>query len=534
MGASAVSAEDPHPKSDLDTRLLAGQLVGGHYRVSHMLGEGGMAVVWSGTNERTGKRVALKVIRPGVMSTPDAAALLRSEGLVASRINHPNVVTVFDVIEHAGMACIVMEHLHGLPLGTYIFRSGPLSLRETTNILLPAMRGVAAAHAQGVIHRDLKPQNIFLCIDPDGRMVTTKVLDFGISSMTDWAKMHAADTTPGLVGTPAYVAPEFIEGAKRIDERVDVYGFGLLFYEALTGRVPYPGDARTEVLRKVVTESLVPMQELRPDLPPGIVGIVKTATARRPEKRFVSLNQMASEIEDLMRQPMPHASSPTPDAELPGSALSYTLSGPLSLAVPTRIGGERSGQYPQTLLLGSQPQRRAIEEARPNSELDESDGKAAAESESPPASPAVPDGNSPPASVRIRAVRAMLRILREHPVLSAAAVVLVTAVGILLATTAGDGAKATPPVKVSADPSATTAPEGPLPASPEAAPELGATSTPPAQAADDPDRTSETAPGKAGVRSGRGVLQARKKVRARFHRSKQPPPRAGALRLGDF
>ena len=126
-----------------------------------------MAAVWAGTNERTGKRVALKVILQSLATTREAQGLFQSEALAASRVNHPNVVTVFDVIEHEGMACIVMELLDGEPLGSYIARKRFLSVSEATALLLPAMRGVAAAHAQGVIHRDLKPQNLFICISGD-------------------------------------------------------------------------------------------------------------------------------------------------------------------------------------------------------------------------------------------------------------------------------------------------------------------------------------------------------------------------------
>jgi len=144
-----------------------------------------MAAVWAGTNERTGKRVALKVILQSMATTEDAQRLFHSEALAASRVNHPNVVTIFDVIDHEGMTCIVMEFLDGEPLSSYIARKGALSVSEATALLLPAMRGVAAAHAKDVIHRDLKPQNIFLCIGPDGRVVTSKVLDFGISIMLE-------------------------------------------------------------------------------------------------------------------------------------------------------------------------------------------------------------------------------------------------------------------------------------------------------------------------------------------------------------
>src|SRR5450631_721855 len=165
----------------LETTLQPGQIVGGKYCVDRLIGKGGMAEVWAGTNERTGKRIALKAILRSFASSSDAIELFRREALASSRVNHPNVVNVFDVIDHEGMTCIVMEMLEGEPFGTYLKRKGYLGVDEAVALLLPAMRGVAAANAEGVIHRDLKPQNIFVCIDPDGRLITTKVLDFGIS-----------------------------------------------------------------------------------------------------------------------------------------------------------------------------------------------------------------------------------------------------------------------------------------------------------------------------------------------------------------
>ncbi len=130
------------PDNTLDTILQAGQLVGGKYRVDYLLGEGGMAAVWAGTNERTGKRVALKVILRSLATTREAQGLFQREALAASRVNHPNVVTVFDVIEHEGMACIVMELLDGEPLGSYLARKGFLTVGEATSLL-------SARHARG-------------------------------------------------------------------------------------------------------------------------------------------------------------------------------------------------------------------------------------------------------------------------------------------------------------------------------------------------------------------------------------------------
>jgi len=228
-----------------------------------------MAAVWAGTNERTGKRVALKVILQSMATTEDAQRLFHSEALAASRVNHPNVVTIFDVIDHEGMTCIVMEFLDGEPLSSYIARKGALSVSEATALLLPAMRGVAAAHAKDVIHRDLKPQNIFLCIGPDGRVVTSKVLDFGISIMLERVIGASAGPVSGPnMGTPAYMSPEHLSGDVRVDERVDVYGFGLLLYEALTGQIPFPGEPGPDLFKRVLSELPPPVTKFRPDLPP--------------------------------------------------------------------------------------------------------------------------------------------------------------------------------------------------------------------------------------------------------------------------
>jgi serine/threonine protein kinase len=325
-----------------------------------------MASVWVAVNESTGKQVALKVIRAGFMETPGAEALLRSEGLAASRINHPNVVTVFDVVEHDGMACIVMELLDGLPLGTYIERFGPLSLRDAVGLLLPAMRGVAAAHAQGVVHRDLKPQNIFVCIGPDARIVTTKVLDFGISLMVDWARGNAVSALPGVVGTAAYMAPEHVEGSTALDPRTDVYGFGLLLYEALSGRMAFEGEAGPELLKRVLHEPPVPLRELRPDLPLGVIVAIETAMDKRPERRFDGLNEMVGVLEEQLAIAAP-ATGGTPASGVPTNAMAYSVSGSVPIAIPSHIGREPSGAILKTQIFG-QSARPEAEPATPKPE----------------------------------------------------------------------------------------------------------------------------------------------------------------------
>jgi serine/threonine protein kinase len=341
------------PDKAVDTIMQAGQIVDGKYRVDHLLGQGGMAAVWAGTNERTGKRVALKVILRSLATTREAERLVYSEALAASRVNHPNVVTVFDVIEHERMACIVMELLDGEPLGTYMARKGRLSVSEATSLLLPAMRGVAAANAQGVVHRDLKPQNIFICIGPDGRILTTKVLDFGISVVMERVVDPSAGAALALtMGTPSYMAPEHILGERRIDERADVYGFGVLLYEALSGELPFPGEPGTDLFQRVLKEPPPPLTQVCPDLPQGLVRIIEVAMAKQPDHRYSDLNLMVSAMENELLASTPVSRLITPLVGVPPLALRDAPSGK-SVAQPTRRMDPSSPRQETKMLFAS-------------------------------------------------------------------------------------------------------------------------------------------------------------------------------------
>ena len=247
-----------------------------------------------------------------------------------------------------------MELLDGEPLGNFIAFRGFLTVSEATMVLLPAMRGVAAAHSQGVIHRDLKPQNIFICIGPDGRVVTTKVLDFGISVMMERMMDHSAGPAPALaMGTPAYMSPEHLKGSARIDERSDVYGFGVLLYEALTGQIPFPGEPGPELFQRILNEPAPPLAALRPDLPAGLVGIVEKAMAKRPGDRYSNLNLLLGSIEDELAPATPAPRVLTPIAGVPESVLSEHSSG--SSAVQAAVEREPTGPFPETQLFISPP-----------------------------------------------------------------------------------------------------------------------------------------------------------------------------------
>ena len=304
----------------LEAVLSPGQVVGGKYRVERLLAEGGMAAVWAGLNERTGKQVALKVILPTFARVPEAMELFRREALAASKVNHPNVVSIFDVIEHEGMTCIVMELLEGETLEAYLRKHGRLDLTEAAALLLPAMRGVAAANARGVVHRDLKPGNLFLCKDSEGRLLTTKVLDFGIAMsaerLLDFASASGAQ--PVRFGTPAYMAPEDIEYPQMVDSRSDVYGFGVLLFEVLAGTVPFPGEPSQELLTRILEEAPPKMATHRADLPPVVQDVLDRTLAKDPKDRFPDVEHLIRVMEYHLLPPLPLQRSLSPIA---GAAL---------------------------------------------------------------------------------------------------------------------------------------------------------------------------------------------------------------------
>jgi serine/threonine protein kinase len=323
----------------VETVLQPGKIVGEKYRVDRLIAEGGMAAVWAGVNQRTGKRVALKVILRSFAAIGGAAELFRREALAASKVNHPNVVNIFDVIDHEGMTCIVMELLDGETLDKYLARNGTLNLQEALALLLPAMRGVAAANAQGVVHRDLKPGNIFLCSDVDGRLLTTKVVDFGIATMLERRGEKSTGTIDmAQFGTPAYMSPEAIQCLPGNDGRTDIYGFGVILFQALTGHLPFPGEPGTELLARIVTEAPLKLTAYRPDLPAEIVTIVDRALAKDANDRFPDMEHLIRAIEDHLLPPSQLQRALTPMTGIAQRLWVGPDSGPT--AVPT--GEERT------------------------------------------------------------------------------------------------------------------------------------------------------------------------------------------------
>jgi serine/threonine-protein kinase len=278
-------------------------VVADRYRIEKLLGKGGMAEVYAAVNLRTDKRVALKWIRPALASTAEGLARFRREALAAGRITHSSVVTVYDVVEHQGAACLVMELLEGETLAKRLARSGPLPLVEVIALILPVMRGVAAAHAEGVVHRDLKPDNIFVCLDDHGQVQGCKVLDFGVSKVAVPAAVVPANITVSghMVGTPTYMSPEQVRGASDVDQRADVYAIGLVLYEMLAGRPPFVHEQFSAVILDILYQDAPPITNARPDVPRGIARALHRALARDRDRRFSDVPSFIRALEEAAR-----------------------------------------------------------------------------------------------------------------------------------------------------------------------------------------------------------------------------------------
>jgi serine/threonine-protein kinase len=295
--------------------LTTGEVVAGKYRIEHLLGAGGMAEVYAAINIRTDRRVALKWILPALAASPEVLARFRREALAAGRINHPNVVTIFDVVEHQGSACLVMELLAGETLADRMKQTGPMEFVEAVAIMLPAMRGVAAAHAHGVIHRDLKPDNIFLCMDADGSIRDCKVLDFGVSKLTvaDAATTGDITLSGNVVGTPEYMAPEQVRAGKHADHRIDIYSLGVVFYEMLAGRPPFVGEHFSGLMLDIMQRDPPPLHTLRTDVPRRLAGVIHRALARDLDRRYADMPTFIMAVEAVGRDELNLAMATPPE-----------------------------------------------------------------------------------------------------------------------------------------------------------------------------------------------------------------------------
>ena len=280
--------------------IREGDLLAGKYRVERLLGEGGMGYVVAAIHEQLHQRVAVKFLAPELCENQDAAHRFLREARAAVRIQSEHVARVLDVGElEGGAPYMVMEFLSGNDLSREIQARGRFEIPTAIDYLLQASEAVAEAHSIGLIHRDLKPANLFLARRPDGTPLV-KVLDFGISKAVtpeSGSKDHPSLTAAqSLLGSPAYMSPEQARRPKTVDTRTDIWSFGVILYEFLTGSTPWHGDHPLEVLTAAVSDPMPSLSELRPDVPRELEGVIAKCLAKKPEDRHQSVAELAQAL----------------------------------------------------------------------------------------------------------------------------------------------------------------------------------------------------------------------------------------------
>jgi serine/threonine protein kinase len=265
----------------------------GRYQVLKELGRGGMGIVFQAYDKQLKEQVAIKILSPLLANDPEALERLKREVSAARRITHSNVIRIHDIAETNGLHYVSMEFFAGTNLKEYIKRAGHLSIMEAFNIASQVCDGLQAAHAQGVIHRDLKSQNIII-----NAANQIKIIDFGLAHTQ---QMQGLTATGLIMGTPEYMAPEQVSG-KKVDERADVYSLGIILYELFTGRVPFSGNSAISIGFQQVKDSPPRPCSINPQIPAAVEEIILKALQKDPMMRFRSVSELKEELESVSRQ----------------------------------------------------------------------------------------------------------------------------------------------------------------------------------------------------------------------------------------
>jgi len=269
------------------------------YRVVRLLGKGGMGAVYLAMHQHLGRHVALKVIKRSLMEEPDAVQRFRREIRAVGQLSHPNIVQAHDADQAGDLHFLVMEYVEGQSLAEYLQAQGPLPVAEACEYARQTALGLQHAHDQGLSHRDIKPHNLMRT--PTGQV---KILDFGLAHVAGGPGADAQLTGTGVaMGTADYIAPEQASNARAADIRADVYSLGCTLYHLLTGRTPYPGGTHVEKMLKHIQQEPTPLEQLRADLPAGLVEVVARMMAKDPADRYQEPAQVAAALAAFVAAP---------------------------------------------------------------------------------------------------------------------------------------------------------------------------------------------------------------------------------------
>ena len=278
----------------MDTNMdkYLGTMLDDRYEILEVIGAGGMAVVYKAMCHRLNRYVAVKILRDELANDEEFRKRFQTEAQAVAMLSHPNIVSVYDVSHSDGVEYIVMELIEGVTLMQYMKKKGALGWKEALHFAVQISKALEHAHEKGIVHRDIKPQNIMILKDG-----TIKVADFGIAALES-AQEKKSDQT---VGSVHYIAPEQARG-EQPDPRSDIYALGVVMYEMLTGKMPYDGDTAEQVAMKHITGHPVPPQELNPDIPEELAAITLKAMNSDINARYQSASELLRDLEDFRKQ----------------------------------------------------------------------------------------------------------------------------------------------------------------------------------------------------------------------------------------
>lgn len=271
-----------------------GEVFDGRYKICRTIGVGGMALVYEARDLLTGQRVAVKMLKDSISDNPQALRRFVNESKAVAMLNHPNIVKILDLSVKTEHKFIVMEYIKGITLREYMTSKGKLTWRESAAFIAQILLALDHAHMKGVVHRDIKPQNIMVM---EGGVI--KVTDFGIAKIPDAETVTMVDHA---VGTIYYISPEQARG-KKIDNRSDIYSLGVMFYEMVTGRLPFLAENSYGIMHKQIHDAPQRPTKWTPELPLGVEQIILQAMEKQPQNRYQSASQMLRHVYRIQRNP---------------------------------------------------------------------------------------------------------------------------------------------------------------------------------------------------------------------------------------
>lgn len=292
--------------ADRGAGAAVNELIAGKYRLTRMIGRGGMGSVWEGVHATLGTRVAIKFIDAEYAASAEALSRFENEARAAAKLRSKYVVEVYDHgVTADGRPYIVMEFLSGEPLDRRLEALGRLDIVQTAALMQQVSRALARAHGAGIVHRDLKPENVFLVRDEEDGIEIAKVVDFGIAKFTDRSMGVSSSTRTGSVlGTPFYMSPEQARGLRAVDTRSDIWSMGVIAFRCLTGRLPFEGEAVGDLLVKICTGPTPVPSRFAAGLPPEFDSFIARALAKEPDQRFQTAQELADALSVMAGLPV--------------------------------------------------------------------------------------------------------------------------------------------------------------------------------------------------------------------------------------